>query len=121
MQSAEVKEGDKDRDGLRDYAASLAELRATNLIDGVLATGRKGGYVFAVTLTATGWSGTATPESDPGGAPPIRSFYVDETGKERARAAFPGPAPASAADPIIWPPPPESDLAPATSAPPRGS
>jgi hypothetical protein len=41
------REGDKDEDGKLDYA-TLEELSNTTLIDGVLGTGRKQGYLFQV-------------------------------------------------------------------------
>jgi hypothetical protein len=42
------REGDKDDDGMLDYAANLQELSQATLIDGVLGTGTKQGYLFQV-------------------------------------------------------------------------
>lgn len=73
------REGDKDRDGIYNYAASLDVLGRANLIDVVLRTGRKQGYVFRI-VTGDGfkWSADAVPETP--GKTGNRSFFVDESG-----------------------------------------
>jgi hypothetical protein len=56
-------EGDKDGDGLADYA-DLAELSDLLLIDGVLGTGTKQGYRFTCRprrAPSPGWTATAEP------------------------------------------------------------
>jgi hypothetical protein len=73
------REQDADRDGALDYATSLAELRSANLIDAVLARGRKDGYEFKIhggdMFT---WSATASPiERDETGD---RWGFIDESG-----------------------------------------
>lgn len=59
------REGDKEGDGLLDYARTLGELSNTNLIDPVLGSGTKQGYIFDAThSTATSeflWFATANP------------------------------------------------------------
>ena len=82
---------------------SLGNLREADLIDTVLASGKKYGYVF--TLSATPASATspskfqltATPQSYPKSG--RRSFYIDETGE--MRGADKKGADASPDDPII--------------------
>ncbi len=66
------REGDKDGDGTLNYAPSLAALTNTgtsgdeDLIDEVLASGTKQGYVFAITsVSQTGWTVNANP-AEPG-------------------------------------------------------
>ncbi|HBP22495.1 MAG TPA: hypothetical protein DEA08_32540 [Planctomycetes bacterium] len=60
------REGDKDNDGTLQYAGDLAALGKTNLIDSVLASGKKNGYRFKVVRAKgdTGqfcWMATASP------------------------------------------------------------
>lgn len=75
------REGDKDNDGTLDYASSLQELGRGMLIDSVLASGQKQGYVFE---THAGpepqfmWFATADPEVP--GETGMRFFYVDQSG-----------------------------------------
>lgn len=58
------REGDKDEDGVLDYG-NLRELSETQLIDGVLGSGKKQGYRFAVYPSSTTpeflWFATAVP------------------------------------------------------------
>jgi hypothetical protein len=58
------REGDKDDDGTLDYG-SLGDLGQVQLVDGVLATGRKQGYVFTCQQSPLTpellWFATATP------------------------------------------------------------
>jgi hypothetical protein len=78
-------EADKDMDGVRDYG-TLAELGNETLIDPVLATGRRQGYVFTISTAAgTGrdaglprFAATADPQTP--GTTGDRYFGVDETG-----------------------------------------
>ncbi|MCW8141463.1 MAG: prepilin-type N-terminal cleavage/methylation domain-containing protein [Planctomycetota bacterium] len=59
------REGDKEGDGLLDYANNLGELSNANLIDPVLGSNTKQGYIFATAhSTATSeflWFATANP------------------------------------------------------------
>ncbi|MCW5767008.1 MAG: hypothetical protein KIT68_13660 [Phycisphaeraceae bacterium] len=55
------REGDKDRDGVRNYAADLAALGDTSLIDPVLGTGVKQGYAFELVGTDDAWMALASP------------------------------------------------------------
>lgn len=71
------REGDKDQDGVLDYA-SLAELGSHHLVDGVLASGAKQGYRYEVRSGGTfTWCATATPED-----PEVyeRSFFTNHEG-----------------------------------------
>ena len=75
------REGDKDGDGTLDYAASLQELGQGQLIDSVLASGGKHGYVFETyngPQTEFEWFATADPEEP--GVTGMRFFYVDQSG-----------------------------------------
>jgi type IV pilus assembly protein PilA len=74
------REGDKDKDTTLDYATQLSELKTTNLIDGVLGSGTKQGYVFDVTSSSAQftWSATARPAA--AGKSGDRYFFVDESG-----------------------------------------
>lgn len=61
------REGDKDGDGTPNYAPSLQALinlgpQREDLLDEVLASGTKSGYVFAITsVSLTGWTANAAP------------------------------------------------------------
>jgi type IV pilus assembly protein PilA len=61
-----LREGDKENDGVLDYG-NIQELSNTTLIDGVLGSGLKQGYLFVVEpSTSTGeflWFATANPAS----------------------------------------------------------
>lgn len=70
IQMAQVlyREGDKDGNGICEYASSLTQLVNTgpsgseDLIDEALAGGRKQGYAFEMTRCAPGvWTATASP------------------------------------------------------------
>jgi hypothetical protein len=67
LQSSQTlfREGDKEKDGLADYA-TLNELSDTTLVDGVLGSGRKQGYVFtcrpSLDTPELLWFATANPE-----------------------------------------------------------
>jgi len=90
------REGDKDKNGTLDYAASLEDLRRVGLIDGILGGGMKQGYRFEIVEgTEERWSATAVPLQP--GKSGERSFFVDESGIIRSRAA-PDGAPATALD-----------------------
>lgn len=90
------REGDKDKNGTLDYAASLEDLRRVGLIDGVLGGGTKQGYRFEIVEgTEERWSATAVPLQP--GKSGDRSFFADESGIIRSRAA-PDGAPATVHD-----------------------
>ena len=73
---------DKDKNGAFDYATSLSALASANLIDQVLATGTKSGYLFRIgTADAFFWEATADPQVP--GKSGDRYFYVDESGAIR--------------------------------------
>jgi prepilin-type N-terminal cleavage/methylation domain-containing protein len=75
------REGDRDRDGVLDYATSLTELnRYGSLIDPVLASGTKQGYSFTIVSDDNRfvWSSTAEPVTP--GKSGDRYFFVDESG-----------------------------------------
>src|SRR5204863_3877167 len=57
------REGDKDKNSTLDYATSMTALGNQNLIDGVLASGTKQGYIFACTSSSAQftWQATADP------------------------------------------------------------
>lgn len=75
------REGDKEGDGILDYADGLDELVAAQLVDKVLATGKKQGYRFEVCSGQTApqflWMATATPLDPKSG---LRSFAVNQAG-----------------------------------------
>jgi prepilin-type N-terminal cleavage/methylation domain-containing protein len=73
------REGDKEGDGTLDYATDLPELLSVGLIDDVLASGTKQGYVFNIPSAALyTWCATADPQV------PTKSgdnyYFIDETG-----------------------------------------
>lgn len=73
------RDTDPDGDGLADYA-TLTELETLSLIDSVLASGTKSGYLFVLTPTVNppfAWNATADPGSPRTGT---RHFFVDESG-----------------------------------------
>jgi prepilin-type N-terminal cleavage/methylation domain-containing protein len=74
------REGDKDGNGVFDYASSLAQLAsAGGLIDSVLGGGVKQGYLFTMTSSSRfEWSARANPASHRKSGD--RSFFVDESG-----------------------------------------
>ncbi|MBL4849234.1 MAG: DUF1559 domain-containing protein [Planctomycetes bacterium] len=75
------REGDKERDGILDYAQGLGELGATHLIDKVLASGKKQGYRFVVCHSSTApeflWMAVASPLDSSKG---MRHFAVNHEG-----------------------------------------
>ena len=74
------REGDKDGNGVFDYATTLANLFSRgNLVDQVLGNGTKQGYVFEV-IAANNfeWSARADPASPKKSGD--RYFFVDESG-----------------------------------------
>ena len=70
---AQFREGDRDNDNCLDYAASLTELSNAGLIDNVLGSGTKNGYVFSLSGSTDEWVCSATPFSDKFGT---RNFIV---------------------------------------------
>jgi hypothetical protein len=86
------READRGHNNKLVYAKSLKELRDADLIDPVLASGTKHGYVFSVeSKEDLLWSATAVPQSP--GKTGDRSFFIDESGVIRYRqASQPGTA-----------------------------
>ena len=84
-------ETDADGNGVNDYARSLRELGAANLIDSALAGGEKSGYFFSLASNPGGspdsWNVIADP-AEPG-TTGDRSFFVDETGDVKATGPCP--------------------------------
>jgi len=73
------REGDRDGNGVLDYATSLAELNRRNLIDPVLGGGTKQGYLYTIVGADNFvWSSTASPVTP--GKSGDRYFFVDESG-----------------------------------------
>ena len=65
-------------DSSREYATDLVELTYDDLIDKVLGTGVKSGYVFILSNPSQGtWDATAWPSHPLAG---LRHFYADQTG-----------------------------------------
>ena len=78
------REGDRDADGVIDYADSMGDLGSADLVDEDLATGTKSGYVFAVSSTGNfNWAMTADAQDNQGG----RDFFTNESGIIRFAAA----------------------------------
>ena len=90
----QFRPGDRDNDGIADYAGSLAELSQAGLIDNVLGAGTKSGYRFVVTGDEEGWQATATPISESTGT---RNFFIDPEGVVR----FSSDGPATSSSPAI--------------------
>ena len=90
----QFRDGDRDKDGIDDYAASLADLSQAGLIDNVLAAGTKSGYQFVVTGAGQSWQATATPVSAATGT---RNFFIDTEGVVR----FSSDAPATSRSPAV--------------------
>jgi type IV pilus assembly protein PilA len=78
---ARFREGDLDADGTLDYA-TLAELSDATLIDAVLASGAKQGYLFQVQPSPRTpgllWMAVASPATP--GASGDRYFFTNQTG-----------------------------------------
>jgi prepilin-type N-terminal cleavage/methylation domain-containing protein len=79
------REGDKDKDTVLNYATAVGPqgtantLSNTGLVDGVLGSGTKQGYLFKiVTADPFTWSAQASPASP--GKSGDRYFFVDESG-----------------------------------------
>ena len=74
------RDQDKDQDGRLNFAVDLDTLRTTNaLIDQVLATGTKQGYLYrVVSANEFFFEATATPVAP--GKSGDRYFYIDDTG-----------------------------------------
>ena len=76
------READKDGNDILDYAPDLETLSRHQLIDPVLGSGTKQGYIFSLTRSSNNpelrWNCTAKPQSP--GTSGIRYFYIDETG-----------------------------------------
>ncbi|MFC1707795.1 hypothetical protein ACFL59_13445 [Planctomycetota bacterium] len=75
------RRSDMDIDGVADYAADLTQLLAAELIDRVLASSLKQGYVYEVYAggePADNWCATAIPQNP--GVTGRRSFFVDHSG-----------------------------------------
>lgn len=76
------REGDKDGDGKLEYAPSLADLARYELVDKVLGSGTKQGYLFEVNRGAATpellWWATADPIT-----PGHPSYFVDQSGEIR--------------------------------------
>ncbi|GIW71282.1 MAG: prepilin-type N-terminal cleavage/methylation domain-containing protein [Planctomycetota bacterium] len=90
------REGDRDGNGTLDYADTLTKLLNANLIDEVLASGTKQGYVFTINgASLYTWSATANPEVP--GKSGDNYFFIDETGVIRYNTT----GTASASDPPI--------------------
>jgi len=83
------------RTRFQTFAGSLANLSATNYIDGVLGAGSKSGFGFSYSAGSTTWFTTASP--DVLGTDGDRYFFVDQTGIIRFSST--GTA-TSASDPI---------------------
>ena len=81
MAQALYREGDKDGDEVFDYG-TLSELSETTLIDGILGSGTKQGYLFTCQPVATTpeflWTATATPAVP--GTTGVRYFGTNHTG-----------------------------------------
>jgi len=71
------RDGDKDSDGTPNYGTNLAVLQAANLIDTVLASGTKQGYLVTLLGQTFAWTADAHPQSNNTGN---RRFFVDESG-----------------------------------------
>jgi hypothetical protein len=73
------READTDGNGAPDYARSLSELSTCQLIDPVLGTGTREGYIFSVTRSGTKpeseWRCTANPAKSG-----LRYFFIDQSG-----------------------------------------
>ncbi|MCZ6689275.1 MAG: DUF2059 domain-containing protein [Planctomycetota bacterium] len=61
---AQFREGDREGDSALDYATNIAELSNVGLIDNVLGTGTRSGYIFTVSGSTYEWFAAATPISE---------------------------------------------------------
>jgi len=90
------RESDRDRDFISDFATTMQELSAANLIDSSLGTGTKSGYLFTMTNSGNHefvWECHADPISP--GKSGNRYFYIDQAGILR----FARTGPAESTDP----------------------
>jgi type IV pilus assembly protein PilA len=72
-------DGDKDKNGVLDYATSIGALGKAGLVDSQLATGVKQGYEFVIGgVDLTHWQAKARPTTT--GKTGDRFFFVDESG-----------------------------------------
>lgn len=80
-QEVNFRDGDKENDGNNDYGM-LSELSNTGLIDAVLGSGTKNGYLFEASYSPTTseflWCGTASPQEP--GKTGKRYFYINMAG-----------------------------------------
>ena len=90
----QFREGDRDGDGIADYARSLEELSHAGLIDNVLGGGTKSGYRFGLRGGVDAWQASATPASTSTGT---RNFLICTDGIVR----FSGNGPATCSSPAI--------------------
>jgi len=91
------REGDKDKNSTLDYATSLDALAtAAGVIDPVLQSGTKQGYLFSIN-SATQFTFSATASPAVPGKSGDRYFYVDESGVIRYNTTG---SPSSASAPI---------------------
>ena len=77
---AQFREGDREGDRALDYATNLAELSYVGLIDNVLGSGTKSGYIFSLSGSTYEWLAAATPISERTGT---RNFVVCTDGVVR--------------------------------------
>ena len=81
---AQFREGDRENDSSLDYATSLAELSQAGLIDNVLGSGKKAGYIFTLSGSTYAWNCKAVPVDEKAGK---RSFIVCTDGVVRFSTA----------------------------------
>ena len=77
---AQFREGDRDNDNVLDYATTLAELSNAGLVDNVLGSGTKSGYVYTMSGNTFDWQASATPVSTSTGT---RNFTICTDGVVR--------------------------------------
>ncbi|MCO5167445.1 MAG: hypothetical protein M9894_13950 [Planctomycetes bacterium] len=85
------REGDKDGDGVLDYAASLGELSRAALVDPVLGAGVKQGYVYRVLRSATEPEYRWIAAAEPLVPDATRAFVINHTGAIHYRRVDEGP------------------------------
>ena len=81
---AQFREGDRENDSMLDYATSLGELSQVGLIDNVLGSGKKSGYIFSLSGSTYEWLCKATPIDEATGD---RNFIVCTDGVVRFSTA----------------------------------
>jgi hypothetical protein len=85
------REGDKDKDGVLQYAPDLESLRRTQLIDAQTGSGMRQGYRFQIEQAdGRRFSATAAPAAP--GKSGDRWFFVDESGVVRWSTRAPATA-----------------------------